>query len=91
MKITIEDLKNLIQEELNKSSDKDSFIHKPSHSEEIIDLKSSLEESFDVINDQNFIKDSEEKIEELKNLNEEIKRMKQLVDFRSPLLSNESL
>jgi hypothetical protein len=43
------------------------------------------------VEDQNLLKESEIKIEELKNINEEIKRMKQLVDFRSPLLSGENL
>jgi hypothetical protein len=91
MKITKTHLKKLIYEELSKSSINESRIHRKSINEPTIELSSSLEENFEVVEDQDLLKESEIKIEELKTINEEIKRMKQLVDFRSPLLSGENL
>jgi len=91
MKITRTHLKKLIYEELSKSSINESRIHRKSINEPTIELSSSLEENFEVVEDQDLLKESEIKIEELKTINEEIKRMKQLVDFRSPLLSGENL
>ena len=91
MKITRTDLKKLIYEELSKSSINENRIHRKSLDEPTVDLSGNLEEIFEAVEDQNLLKESEIKIEELKNINEEIKRMKQLVDFRSPLLSGENL
>jgi hypothetical protein len=89
MKITRTYLKNLIYEELSKTSINENRIHRKSTDEPTIELSSSLEENFEVVEDQDLLKESEIKIEELKTINEEIKRMKQLVDFRSPLLSKQ--
>lgn len=91
MKITRSHLRQLIYEELSNSSINENRIHKKSTEGEIIDLSKSLSENFEIVEDQNLLKESEIKIEELKTINEEIKRMKQLVDFRSPLLSGENL
>jgi hypothetical protein len=91
MKITRTYLKNLIYEELSKTSINENRIHRKSTDEPTIDLSSNLEEHFEVVEDHNLLKESEIKIEELKIINEEIKRMKQLVDFRSPLLSGKNL
>jgi len=91
MKITRTYLKNLIYEELSKTSINENRIHRKSTDETTIDLSSNLEEHFEVVEDHNLLKESEIKIEELKIINEEIKRMKQLVDFRSPLLSGKNL
>lgn len=91
MKITKSELRKLIYEELNKSSIENPFTQNVINDEVVLDLNSPIQESFDTIEDQNLIKESEEKIEEIKTINEEIKRMKQLVDFRSPLLLNNNL
>lgn len=91
MKITKNELRKLIYEELNKSSIENPFTQKVINDEVVLDLNSPIQESFDTIEDQNLIKESEEKIEEIKTINEEIKRMKQLVDFRSPLLLDNNL
>ncbi len=48
-----------------------------------------LEENFDQVEIENVLKSTEKNISELHLLNEELKRMKQLVDFRSPLLSKD--
>ena len=47
-----------------------------------VDSKEDLNESFSVIKPEDII----ENVEEVKKLNEEFKRMRHLVDFRSPLL-----
>jgi hypothetical protein len=92
MKITRRDIRELVQKELfnslyenhNQQQDIGSI-------EPVLDLSKSLDENFDIIEDNNLLKESREKIEELRNINKEISRMKQLVDFRSPLLSNDNL
>jgi hypothetical protein len=91
MKITKEELRKLIYEQFFNTLNEDSRSHKVSIDEPVLKINENLNESFDIIEDQNLIKDSETKIQELKSINEEIKRMKQLVDFRSPLLSDNNL
>jgi hypothetical protein len=92
MKITKSILRQLIYEELsNSSTEHNPRVHKKTLDEPIIDFSKNLEENFESVEDQNLLKESEIKIEELKNINEEIRRMKQLVDFRSPLLSGKNL
>lgn len=91
MKISKDYLKTLIKEELENSLGEDFYPYKISDDNEIMDVNENLDQNFNVIDYHNIIRDSEEKIEELKSINEEIKRMKQLVDFRSPLLSKNDL
>jgi hypothetical protein len=92
MKITRNDIRQLVYKEifnsLNRDHDKEINIIQ---NEPIIDLNKSIDEIFDTIEDSNLLKESETKIEELKSINKEISRMKQLVDFRSPLLSKDNL
>lgn len=91
MKITRSHLRQLIHQELSNSSINENRVHKTSINEPVIDFSKELNENFETVEDQNLLKETEIKIEELKSINEEIKRMKQLVDFRSPLLSGENL
>ena len=91
MKVTKEELRKLIHEQFFKSLSNETKLHKVSVDEPVLELNENIKENFDLIEDQNLIKDSETKIQELKSINEEIKRMKQLVDFRSPLLSDNDL
>jgi len=92
MKITRRDIRELVQKELfNSLYENNDQQHDINNIEPILDLSKSLDENFDTIEDGNLLKESREKIEELKNINKEISRMKQLVDFRSPLLSNDNL
>lgn len=91
MKISKEELRKLVYEQFSKTLNDDSRLHKVSINEPVLEVDGNLIESFDTIEDQNLIKESETKIQELKSINEEIKRMKQLVDFRSPLLSDDNL
>ena len=62
MKITRTHLKKLIYEELSKSSINESRIHRKSINEPTIELSSSLEEKFEVVEDQDLLKESEIKI-----------------------------
>ncbi len=87
MKITRKDIRELIYKEFFDSLNENNY----TSNEPIIDLSKTIDESFDTIEDKNLLKESQTKIEEIKNINKEISRMKQLVDFRSPLLSNDSL
>ena len=89
MKITRKHLKELIINEI-KNHDFNYDHHRQVCDEETLDLKGSIEENFEIINDQNSINEIELKIRELKTISNEIKRMKQLVDFRSPLLSKDN-
>lgn len=89
MKITRSQIRNLIYEEFAKK--KNARENNISCDEPLLNLKESLDENFELIEDKNLIKESEEKIQELKNITNEISRMKQLVDFRSPLLSKDDL
>lgn len=87
MKLSKEYLKRLVYEELSKTENLDNYDGYFSVEEDnILKIESFNENEFELIEEQNLIKDSENKIEELKMINEEIKRMKQLIDFRSPLL-----
>ena len=55
--------------------------------EDIMDSTSELKSQFETVDEHTVLQDAQQKIEEIKTMSEEIKRMKQLVDFRSPLLS----
>ena len=57
MKITRTHLKKLIYEELSKSSINESRIHRKSINEPTIELSSSLEENFEVVEDQDLLKE----------------------------------
>lgn len=87
MKISKQYLKKLIFEELSRTENIDEYDgYCEVDTEQFLKLEELSEDAFELIEDQNLIKESESKIEELKMINEEIKRMKQLIDFRSPLL-----
>lgn len=92
MKINRTQIRNLIKEHFlkkNKISNNDR-IHTPVSDESTVDLNGNLEENFEVV-DQSLLEEAVKQIDEIKTINEEIKRMKQLVDFRSPLMSKENL
>jgi hypothetical protein len=92
MKITRKDIRELIYKEVFNSLNKNDYKENNYNQiEPTMDLNKTIDENFDAIEDKNLLKESQTKIEELKNINKEISRMKQLVDFRSPLLSKDSL
>lgn len=92
MNIELEYLRKLIKEELDKEDvDINYGGYKSVINESVLDVNQNLDDAFELIEDHNLLKESEDKIEELKIINNEIRRMKQLVDFRSPLLSNDNL
>lgn len=91
MKITRKDIRELVYKELLNSVDENSIIVNNVSNEPLLNFNNKIEENFDLIEDKNLLKESESKIEELKNITKEISRMKQLIDFRSPLLSNDNL
>lgn len=92
MRLTREHLKKLILNELENSINEDNDLNFVSLDESTMDLNADfMSENFDMIADQNLTSESEENLHELKTINEEIKRMKQLVDFRSPLLHDDDL
>lgn len=94
MKITFSELRQLVRQHLFEDSVGDSL--QPSNirilkDESVMPLEiESLEEDFKAVNEQTLLKEAEQRIEELKTISEEIRRMKQLVDFRSPLLGKEN-
>lgn len=55
--------------------------------EDIMDPASELQDQFEMVDEHTVLQEAQQKIEEIKTISEEMKRMKQLVDFRSPLLS----
>lgn len=94
MKITFSDLRQMVREHLY-----DDPIQNASELPDVRFLKNepllpadadSLDENFEVVNEHTLLREAEQKIEELKTISEEIRRMKQLVDFRSPLLGKEN-
>lgn len=94
MKLTFKELRQIVREQLNE----DSFIQEKGledislvENEELMSFNSeSIAEGFELVNEQTVLKEAEQKIEELKTISEEFRRMKQLVDFRSPLLGKEN-
>lgn len=90
MKITREYLKELIKSEMENSLEKKSFDIREVKEEETLNTDAELSESLEKVKDHTLLSETERNIEELKSITSEIKRMKQLVDFRRPLLSDES-
>ena len=89
MKITKEYIKNLVSEELFKEEMAQKYnSHTPDVSEELLEVSGSISENFEIIENDTVLKETEEKLSELKNINAELKKMKHLIDFRSPLLDN---
>lgn len=94
MKITFRELRQIVREQLSEESfTREKIFEDISlvETESLMpsDLK-SIVEGFELVNEQTVLKEAEQKIEELKTISEEIRRMKQLVDFRSPLLGKEN-
>jgi hypothetical protein len=88
MKITRKNLREMIWGQLaSESFFQEGEVVKESKGEEVFDFNSELESQFEMVDEQTALKEAQQKIEELKTMSEEFKRMKQLVDFRKPLLS----
>lgn len=92
MKINRTQIRNLVKEHFFKKNtlSKNDRVHFPVLDESIVDLNDNMEENFEVVN-QSLLEETTKQIDEIKNINEELRRMKQLVDFRSPLMSKENL
>lgn len=88
MKITRKTLREMIWGQLDsEASLEEKEVVMESKEEEVFDFNSELESQFELVDEHTALKEARQKIEELKTISEEIKRMKQLVDFRRPLLS----
>lgn len=88
MKITRKSLREMIWEQLASESvfEMAETINE-AKDEETMDSTSELQSQFELVNEQTVLQEAQQKIEEIRIISEEMKRMKQLVDFRSPLLS----
>lgn len=88
MKITRKSLREMIWEELaSESVFEIANTVNEVKGEDIVDSTSEIQEQFEMVDEHTVLQEAQQKIEEIKTISEEIKRMKQLVDFRSPLLS----
>lgn len=94
MKISMNQLRGLVRSELSHRFLSESELD--GLTEEAIDEpvlsfsgNQTLDEHFETVDDQNLLREAEQKIEEIKSMSAEFKRMKQLVDFRRPLLGTE--
>jgi hypothetical protein len=88
MKITRKSLREMVWEQLASDSVFETVeTIKEVKDEETVDTASELQSQFELVNEQTVLQDAQQKIEEIRNISEEMRRMKQLVDFRSPLLS----
>lgn len=94
MRITFRELRQIVREQLNEGSsigEKSFEDISLVQDENLMPLNlESIAENFELVNEQTVLKEAEQKIEELKTISEEFRRMKQLVDFRSPLLGKEN-
>ena len=81
-RFTKSELKKYLQSEVEKIGLSEGWIK---HSETIVENKAK-EKIFESSNDRTICESENVQIEEVKLLAEEVKRMKELVDFRSPLL-----
>jgi len=88
MKLTRKSLREMIWKQLASETlfNEHSNVQEVNN-EDVLDLKSEFNEQFEMVNEQTVLKEAQQKIEELKSMSEEFRRMKHLVDFRSPLLS----
>lgn len=89
MKITKEYLRGLIKKEMGISEMERIHEIKEISSEPVLKVEGDFLESFETVKDHTLLSEAEKNIEELKSITNEIKKMKQLVDFRNPLLSEE--
>lgn len=88
MEINRKILRDMIWQQLeSESQSEDNQIVQESKGEETFDSASEIESQFELVDEHTVLKEAEQKIEEIRTISEEIRRMKQLVDFRSPLLS----
>lgn len=88
MEINRKILRDMIWQQLESDSQyEDNQIVQESKGEETFDSATEIEGQFELVDEHTVLKEAEQKIEEIRTISEEIKRMKQLVDFRSPLLS----
>lgn len=91
MKISINELREIVRKELTGElpiKRQEHQVVEQALDEPVISLDEgfSFNENFDTVNEQTFLHETEQKIDEIKSISEEMRRMKQLVDFRSPLL-----
>lgn len=91
MKISIYELREIVRKELSgefPTTRENRETIEPVMDEPILSLDENFtfDDSFETVNEQTFLHETEQKIGEIKSISEEIRRMKQLVDFRSPLL-----
>jgi len=88
MIINKEQLKNFIISEVKKIISKNNNISPEKNiQEEVVDINSqNISEIFEDVNSEQNTTNVDDTALEVKKLAEEFKRMKQLVDFRSPLL-----
>lgn len=89
MKITKNYLRELIKKEMEISSFSDYGEIREVLDESILDVDGYMTECFEAVKDHTLLSEAEKNLEELKGITSEIKRMKNLVDFRRPLLSSE--
>lgn len=88
MEINRKILRDMIWQQLESDSQyEDNQIVQESKGEETFDSATEIEGQFELVDEHTVLKEAEQKIEEIRTISEEIRRMKQLVDFRSPLLS----
>lgn len=84
MKFNKEDFRKFVLSEVKKIAAKEGWIK-----EETINNVDKLKFE-NIVPKEQFIKDSKEETKKVKKLAEELKRMKQLLDFRNPLLGENS-
>jgi hypothetical protein len=88
MKITRKSLREMIWEQLaSESVFEIADTVNEVKGEDIMDPTSELQDQFETVDEHTVLQEAQQKIEEIRTISEEMKRMKQLVDFRSPLLS----
>lgn len=85
-KFTKKELKEYLRKEVEKTGIAEGWIaNKLTITNEIKKLNKNTE-----LTDNNIVKESEKiQLEDVKLLEEEVKRMKELIDFRSPLLKKD--
>lgn len=85
-KVILEELKKMV---VQKQSVSDNQLQEQIVKEDILNVNTATKEDFEDVNPKEIIIDTEEarkEAKEVKKIAEEFKRMKELVDFRSPLL-----
>lgn len=80
----------MVWQELASETATLSSVSRKNSEEPLFKPDAELLEQFETVNAETLLMETQLKIEELKAISEEFRRMKQLVDFRRPLLSQEN-